>query len=106
MVKKPLRSRYRRRRSKGGAATSPAHFDASPKGGVKAKSVASARVWRAYDLTFRRQHALSHRRANFRREGDEAMSVATAQTGDDGLAVSVWSYDSLRTGLPLALSVA
>jgi len=34
------------------------------------------------------------------------MSVATAQTGDDGLAVSVWSYDSLRTWLPLALIFA
>ena len=48
MVKKPLRWRCRRRRSKAGAAKSWAHFDVPPKGGVKAKSIASARVWRAY----------------------------------------------------------
>src|SRR6202035_103885 len=45
MVKKPLRLRCR---SKGGAAKSWAHFDVPPKGGVKAKSIASALVWRAY----------------------------------------------------------
>src|SRR5580704_8833847 len=33
---------------KGGAAKSWAHFDVPPKGGVKAKSIASALVWRAY----------------------------------------------------------
>jgi uncharacterized membrane protein YecN with MAPEG domain len=34
------------------------------------------------------------------------MSVATAQTGDDGLAVSARPYDALRTWLPLALILA
>jgi hypothetical protein len=33
---------------KAGAAKSWAHFDIPPKGGVKAKSIASALVWRAY----------------------------------------------------------
>ncbi len=33
---------------KGGAAKSWAHFDIPPKGGVKAKSIASVLVWRAY----------------------------------------------------------
>jgi hypothetical protein len=34
------------------------------------------------------------------------MSVATAQTGDDGLAVSARPYDALRTWLPFALIIA
>jgi hypothetical protein len=34
------------------------------------------------------------------------MSVATAQTGDDGLAVSARPYDALRNWLPLALILA
>ena len=34
------------------------------------------------------------------------MSVATAQTGDDGLAVSARPYDTLRTWLPFALILA
>ena len=34
------------------------------------------------------------------------MSVATAQTGDDSLAVSARPYDALRTWLPFALILA
>jgi hypothetical protein len=34
------------------------------------------------------------------------MSVATAQTGDDGLVVSARRLDALRNWLPLALIVA
>jgi hypothetical protein len=34
------------------------------------------------------------------------MSVATAQTGDDGLAVSARPYDAVRTWLPFALIIA
>src|SRR5580704_19681689 len=42
-LRKPLRLCCR---SKSGAAISWVHFDISPKGGVKAKSIASALVWR------------------------------------------------------------